>query len=1257
MAAKTLKILFLVVLMTATILQWNLNGFRPQYEYLQLLITEHQPDIITLQETNFNNNFIPYLRNYSIYYKNRENVNHSRGGVATYVKNNINHSKLALNTVLEATAVSVCLPPFVCICNVYLPNRINFDFNSLKDLIDQLPKPFILLGDFNSHNSLWGCSRTDQRGKIIEKILNNLDLVLLNSTDPTHYDLAYGTFSSIDLTICTPDISFLLNWSVVSTLHGSDHFPIIINSQQSSSSSIQTTKWNLNKANWSTFQDKVNFYLKDLPTPQDFKHKHVNQLIDGFTSLIIKSADQSVPKTKIVHSKRMVPWWNDACKEAIRNKNKSFYLYKRHPSVENKIKFQKYRAIARKIIKQSKVNSWKTFVSSLTIQTPQKVMWDKIKRINGKYRPFEIKTLKDPIDGSYLTHRQHIADCLANTFSKICSDTYRNEDSKICSGDEFESLDLETIYADSNQVINSELQLKELLRELDKCSSSSPGPDDIPYDFIKHLSLEALEYLLEIFNYIWNFKVFPDQWREAIVIPILKTGKDNSLPENYRPITLTCTLCKLMEKIVNTRLRWILEYQNFFSPFQSGFRKFHSTTDTLITIESEIREAYVNKHHLVTVSLDIEKAYDTVDKDYIVNVLFNNQIKGNMLSFIYNFLQRRQIQVKANGHLSEKVPTKNGVPQGSVISVTLFLTAINDIMSNIKLPVKGCLFADDLTIFCAGKSINTAQKLLQNTLDNIHKWTKTTALKLSKTKSKCIVFSKSKHINHSPILYIDGYKIEVVKTLRILGLLFDSKLTWKPHIFSIKNECLRRLNTMKMLAAKNWGADYYVLINTYKSVIRSKLDYGAIVYNSASLSTLKILDTIQSTSLRIALGAFHTSPITSLQIETDEPPLSVRRKQLSINYALKIAALTQSRIKSYVFSNRHKDKFPETQSHALPFHLRIAKYLAEHNIDLPPVLIKNTVPVIPPWTINVPTINLGMNQTSKPTTYQTTYQQQFKELCKTFSKYIPIYTDGSKHEDNCGCAIVYSDHTMLYRLPHLFTVFSCELFAIKQAMIYIHQNNDHDFFIIFSDCKSAIIALQQIPSSVPLVEEIQILYNDIKNSGKDIIISWLPSHCGIAGNECADRAAKEATEQPLSDPTIQTPHNDIINYISRKSYNRWKTDWLSASSSNLHEIRNNCPSKYPLKHLNRKDQILISRLRIGHSKITHSYILNKDQPPICEVCNKRLSVKHIIVECNKYDKWRQKCKIPNDIQKTLNTPSLCNHVLNFFKQSNLYNLI
>lgn len=135
-----------------------------------------------------------------------------------------------------------------------------------------------------------------------------------------------------------------------------------------------------------------------------------------------------------------------------------------------------------------------------------------------------------------------------------------------------------------------------------------------------------------------------------------------------------------MEKIINKRLKSFLESSNYFAPQQSGFRENRTTYDHLIMLENAICTAFQNKSHLIAVSLDIEKAFEMVWKDRIRDILLEAGVKGNMLEFIKIFFKNRLIQVKANGFISQIKALENGVPQGSVISVSLFLIEINDIV-------------------------------------------------------------------------------------------------------------------------------------------------------------------------------------------------------------------------------------------------------------------------------------------------------------------------------------------------------------------------------------------------------------------------------------------------------------------------------------------------------------------------------------------------------------------------------------------------
>ena len=138
---------------------------------------------------------------------------------------------------------------------------------------------------------------------------------------------------------------------------------------------------------------------------------------------------------------------------------------------------------------------------------------------------------------------------------------------------------------------------------LQKAHNTSVGPDNIHYQFLKHLPHTSLNLLLDIFNNIWLSGNVPKSWKEAIVIPVPKPGKDNTDPTNYRPIALTSCLCKTLERMINARLVYFLESNNLITPLQSGFQHGRSTTDHLVRFETFIRNAFIKKEHLVPVFL------------------------------------------------------------------------------------------------------------------------------------------------------------------------------------------------------------------------------------------------------------------------------------------------------------------------------------------------------------------------------------------------------------------------------------------------------------------------------------------------------------------------------------------------------------------------------------------------------------------------------------------------------------------------------
>ena len=377
-------------------------------------------------------------------------------------------------------------------------------------------------------------------------------------------------------------------------------------------------------------------------------------------------------------------------------------------------------------------------------------------------------------------------------------------------------------------------------------------------------------------------------WREALVIPIPKPGKDASDPANYRPVALTSCLCMTLERMVNDRLVWFLEKNNLIVDVQSRFRRQHGTIDHLVHFETFVREAFINRQHVVSVFFDLESAYDMTWKYGILKDLHDFGLQCPLPLFISAFLDKLFFRVRVGNTVLGAREQKMGVPQGCILSVTLFSVKINSIIKAICPGVDCSRYVDDFVICFRSRNMNIIERQLQQFLNKLQTWSEENGFKFSKSKTKCIYLCNIRGVQTDPELYLDKTKIEVVSEFKFLGVIFDKKLSFLPHITALKKKCKKALNLLKVVAHSEWGADHKVLLWLYRSLIRSKLDYGSIVYRSARKSYLKILDSIHNEGLRLVLGAFRTSPINSLYVEANEPWLSYKRQKLSLQYLLKL---------------------------------------------------------------------------------------------------------------------------------------------------------------------------------------------------------------------------------------------------------------------------------------------------------------------------------------------------------------------------------
>ncbi|XP_034944142.1 uncharacterized protein [Chelonus insularis] len=569
--------------------------------------------------------------------------------------------------------------------------------------------------------------------------------------------------------------------------------------------------------------------------------------------------------------------------------------------------------------------------------------------------------------------------------------------------------------------------------------------------------------------------------------------------------------------MINRRLKWYLENINWFSSSQYGFRQFRSTSDHLNNLHADICEAFANNQYCTIVSLDLEKAYDTVWRHRIIKILLQLGIKGNILHFIKNFLEDRTMQVRIGSDLSEKKKLNNEVPQGSVISVTLFLVAINHLLTELPKPIKIRAFADDITLVCSGNE-KTTIKILQQGLNKLTDICNTTGFKFSTSKSEYLVCHKRSNERGDTKLYLGNKELHQSKEIRILGLHIDSKLSWKGHIKKTLVQCTQRINALKALSSINWRASKDILMNTYRAIIRSKLDYGTTIYGSANKSALKCLDSVQSTGVRLAIGAFRSSPVSSILVEGHEPPMDLRRVALELKFTASSTSLINNPIQSGATKMTSTEKkisiHPQLPQ---PLAYRVKKTKQDQLLYNRIVARRHQHP-IPPWEKLCAKVDLHIYEAAfgKEMTSNAIYKSLFNELSEKYRNYKHMYTDGSITMENKGCAVIFEDKEFLYKLPGSFSIFSCEAYAIDRAIDLSQQLNLHRT-IIFSDSKSTLDAIKNHNNQNVIIQDIQLKLQKASCHGKQICLAWIPSHQGIAGNEKADTAAKKAAQAGTCD--------------------------------------------------------------------------------------------------------------------------------------------
>ena len=1151
----------------------------------------------------------------NIYRKDRDN---SGGGVCIAIHNSIPSQPLKVDTNLEIVACRIMFKNYkLTICNVYFNNLADITSDTL-DVINSLPTPILVLGDVNAKHPVWGSDHSDSRGTIINDWVLDNEFFVLNDGSPTRYCLRNNSYSHIDITMTNISQSHKFKWKTVTNRLVSDHFPIIIEHEFEQLYVTKLPRWKIDKANWVEYRKTINlpYDMSQLTSP-----------CDSITTILRNGAAESIPKSKTtVNTKYSNCWWNEDCNKATHDAKKQFNKIKRVSTPDEVERYLELEELVKTTLLNAKSDSWNRYVATITRTTSTKEIWNKINAISGK-KNIGNKIILE-MNNDTIGDPGIIVQEFGQFFSFVNSNNnYTQEflDLK----QQKEAIDI--VFNNKDTWYNAPITMGELETALETCTGSTPGPDDLHYDMFKELNMEQKQAILNFYNYLYLNDLFPDSWRIAIVIPILKPGKNPYICTSYRPISLTSCFCKLLEKIINRRLIMFLDRNGILKSYQSGARKFHSTYDSLVRFESAIRESLINGKYLVAVYFDIEKAFDMVWTHGLMELLKSIGLDGHLPAFIQNFLKNRRIRVRLGDVLSDEFQLDNGTPQGSILSPILLILIINSMFNNTA-DIGKSLFFDDGLAWATGDNLETAIDKMQKALDVISSWGPKIGIKFSIPKTKYMIFARRDIVlrkKNGSLMELNFYgeRIDRVYRYKYLGLIFDPWLTWGPHIKYLAERCQKPLSIMQCVANKNWGADRKSLANLYLSTIQSKINYGDFIYGSARISNLEILDKIQYRALRIISGNIKSTTVYSLEPEVNIMPLAYKRQLNGLKYMGRIYRIDGHPTRECFLDFRNRMDY-DLRNRKGAFPLPVVGRLKN--------LVKNLkLPISKIERIDYKNANL-CSKIDFPYTLRGANKSNPHKCKQIFlklknSKYkhhVMIYTDGSKGNNKTGCAYVVNGHAYRVRLTKYTSIFSAELYAVLLAIKHISRSRKTKF-VIFCDSLSVLESIKSNKNKNSLNIKINQLLNSITN--KTIVFEWIPSHVDIQGNELADKAAKESLNNRFI-RRLPLNTDEFNSIVKKRIFKQWQTEWAntwkdSNNPCNLYKIKPTLGDWKSSYRDNRREEIVLSRLRTGWCRyLVEHHFQNQPQTfvprNICNLCRTTNTLEHLFLTCPKWGAFR-----------------------------------
>ena len=817
---------------------------RNKVSELQAFAIQTKPDVIVLNETwlkkSISNNEILPDSQYEVFRNDRTRRTHPQdpdnpnkfrehgGGVLLAVRSDLDviTKRLSVSLGLEMLAIKITFPnkESIVICTCYRVGTLGQPHHDtlvgyLRSITSKRNPPKIyIVGDLNLPQVDW--SSLFSNIPLEQNFINSFSSLSLSQliNRPTH-----KSGNTLDILLSNSETS-VEDVKVLDphSLCKSDHFPVSFSIKTSFSrkKTPKRTVYNFKKANWAELNRElcsVNWtFLGSM---------HPDSAWKLLKECLINLSDKYIPKIRI-KSEFQPPWFDSDLFAACRKKDRLRTKFKESQSLSDELKFtasrKSFRQLSSTKIRDNLFNSDDPAVIT-------KKFWAHVK--------FQSNSCRIPNCVSYSDQLRYQPKEQAELFNSFFFNQFSDPS----------SYDIDISYtSDSDFDIDFDHRtVRKLLSEIN--SNKAQGPDGIHGKILKNCAVGLAYPLTCIFRASYNSGFIPQEWKLANVVPIFKKG-DKTCVENYRPISLTCLVMKVFERIIKEKVLSLTS--NYLDPRQHGFLAQKSCTTNMVgfcdSLSISLNENVFN--HVVY--FDFAKAFDSVNHDILLEKLKDiYKIDGTLLKFIRSYLNERLQKVVIGSESSSTLKVNSGVPQGSILGPLLFVLFINDLPSGLSDGTDIALYADDTKIWRKIVSLSDCLSL-QSDIDCLNNWASRNKMKFHPSKCKVLTVSSRSvdsatssfayHLGNSPLNFVD------VET--DLGVDITPKLSWNSQCNRLYSKACQQLGIVRRNG--HIVTDSKSRRALYLSLVRSQFENCSIVWRPTTSSLSDKLESLQKRALK-----------------------------------------------------------------------------------------------------------------------------------------------------------------------------------------------------------------------------------------------------------------------------------------------------------------------------------------------------------------------------------------------------------------------